>query len=178
MYFFCWIVVQLCLILCDPMHCSTPGLPVLYHPLSQRCHPTISSSVVPFSSCLQSFPASGSFLMIQFSTSSGQCMGALASASILLKNIQVGYPLGLTGLISLQGKGFCKSLLQNHRSLSRVSRVRSQSQDLTLKEADQKHQFFEFSLLCGLALTSIHDFWKNHSFDLMDVCWPSNVSTF
>ena len=97
------------------------------YPLSQWCHPTISSSVAPFSSCLQSFPASGSFLMSQFFTSSGQCIGASASASILLKNIQDGYPLGLTGLISLQCKGLCKSLLQIHRSLSRVSRVESVS---------------------------------------------------
>ena len=70
-------------------------------PLSQWCHPTISSSVVPFSSCHQSFPASGSFPMSQFFTSGGQSIGVSASASVLPKNIQDWFPLGWTGLISL-----------------------------------------------------------------------------
>ena len=69
---------------------------------SQWCHPTISYSVIPFSSCLQSFLASESFLMNQFFASGGQSIGA--SASILLVNIQDWFPLGLTGLISLQSK--------------------------------------------------------------------------
>ena len=68
------------------------------------CHPTISSSVVPFSSCLQSFPASGSFPMSQFFTSGGQSIGVSASASILPINIQDWFPLGWTGWISLQSK--------------------------------------------------------------------------
>ena len=72
-------------------------------PLNQWWHPTISSSVVPFSSCFQSFPASGSFTMSQLFTSGGQSIGA--SASVLLMNIQGWFPLGLTGLISLQSKG-------------------------------------------------------------------------
>ena len=67
------------------------------------CHPTITSSVIPFSSCLQSFPASGSFPMSQFFTSGGQSIGA--SVSILPMNIQDWFPLGLTGLIDLQSKG-------------------------------------------------------------------------
>ena len=71
---------------------------------SQWCHPTISSSVVPFSSCLQSFPALGSFTMSQFLESGGQSNGVSASASVLLMNIQDTFPLGLTGLISLQSK--------------------------------------------------------------------------
>ena len=71
-------------------------------PLSQWCHPTISSSVVPFSSCLQSFPASGSFAMSPFFTSGGQSIGVSASASVFPGNIQDWFPLGLTGLISLQ----------------------------------------------------------------------------
>ena len=71
--------------------------------LSQWWHPTISSSVVPFS-CLQSFPASGSFLMSQLFTSGGQSIGASASALILPMNIQDYFPSGLTGLISLQFK--------------------------------------------------------------------------
>ena len=74
------------------------------------CHPTISSSVVPFSSCLQSFPASGSFPMSQFLISGGQSIGASASASVLSMNIQDWFPLGLTGLISYE------SLLQHHSS--------------------------------------------------------------
>ena len=79
-------------------------------PLSRRCHPTISSSVVPFSSHLQSFPTSGPFQMSQFFTSGGQSIGAPASASVFPMNIQVWFPLGLTGLISLQSNG----LLQHH----------------------------------------------------------------
>ena len=71
-------------------------------PFSQWCHPTISSSVVPFSSCLQSFPASGSFPMSQLSASGGQSTGLSASASVLPMNIQDWFPIGLTGLISLQ----------------------------------------------------------------------------
>ena len=74
-------------------------------PLSQWCHPIISSSVIPFSSHLQSFPASGSFPVSQFFTSRGQRIGASASASVLPVNIQDWFPLGWTGLISLQSKG-------------------------------------------------------------------------
>ena len=74
------------------------------YPLSQWCHPTISSSVIPFFSYLQSFPASGSFLMSQLFASGGQSIGALASASVLPMNIQGWFPLGLTGLISLLSK--------------------------------------------------------------------------
>ena len=76
-------------------------------PLSWWCPPTISSSVVPFSSYLLSFPASGSFLMSQFFTLGGQSIGTSASASILM-NIQDWFPLGLTGLISLLSKGFSR----------------------------------------------------------------------
>ena len=75
-------------------------------PLSQWCHPTISSSVVPFSSCLQSFPASESFPMSNPSASDGQSIGA--SASVLPMNIQGWFPLGLTGLISLQFNGLSR----------------------------------------------------------------------
>ena len=74
-------------------------------PLSQWCHPTISSSVIPFSSHPQSFPASGSFPMGQFFTSGGQSTGVSASASVLPMDFQSWFPLGLTGLISLQSKG-------------------------------------------------------------------------
>ena len=90
-----------------PSDCSMPGFPVHHRPtppraysnscpLSLWCHPTISSSVVPFSSCLQSFPASESFQMSQFFTSGGQSIGVSASESALSMNIQDWFPLGLT----------------------------------------------------------------------------------
>ena len=110
----------------------------------QWCHPTISSSVVPFSSHLQSFPASGSFLRSLFFASGGQSIGASASASVLLINIQDRLPLGWTGWISLQSKG--------------LSRVFSNT-------TVQKHQFLGAQLFYSSTLTLIHDYWKNHSFD-------------
>ena len=91
-----------------PSPSPSPGACSNSCPLSQWCHPTISSSVIPFPSCLQSFPASGSFLMSQLFTSGGQSIGASASASVLPMNIQDWFPLGLTGLISLQCKGFSR----------------------------------------------------------------------
>ena len=88
-------------------------------PLSRWCHPTISSSVIPFSSCLQSFPASGSFQMSQPSTSGGQSIGVSASASVLPMNTQDWSPLGWTGWISLQPKGlsrvFSNTTVQKHQ---------------------------------------------------------------
>ena len=77
-------------------------------PSSRWCHPTILTSVISFSCCLQSFPASGSFLMSQLFTSGGQSIGASASASVLPMNIQDWFPLGLTGLIFLHSKGLSK----------------------------------------------------------------------
>ena len=135
-------VAQSCPTICDPMDCSKPGFPVLHYlpvcsnscPLSQWSHPIISSSVIPFSSCLQSFPASGSFPMSQFFTSGGQSIGVSASASVLPMNIQDWFPLGWTGWISLQSKG--------------LSRVFSNT-------TVQKHQFFGASLLHSPTLTSI-----------------------
>ena len=88
-------------------------------PLSQWCHPTISSSVTPFSSCPQSFPASGSFPMSQFFASGGQSIGASVSTSVIPMNIQDLFPLGWTGLISLQSKGlsrvFSNTTVQKHQ---------------------------------------------------------------
>ena len=93
---------------------------------SQWCHSTISSSVVPFSFCLQSFPASGSFQLSQFFTSGGQSVGVSASASVLpIMNIQDWFPLGWSGWTSLQSKG--------------LSRVFSNT-------TVQKHQFFDAQL--------------------------------
>ena len=99
----------------------TPRIYLNSCPLSRWCHPTISSSIVPFSSCLQSFPASGSFPRSQFFTPGGQSIGVSASTSDLPRNIQDWFPLGWTGWISLQSKG-----------LSRVF------PNITV----QKHQFF------------------------------------
>ena len=146
------------------MNHSTPGLspsqtarvyPDLC-PLSRWCHPTISFSVIPFSSHPQSFPASGSFQMKQLFASGGQSDGVLALTSVLPVNTQDWSPLGWTGWISLQSKG--------------LSRVFSNT---TL----QKHQFFG-SQLYSSTLTSIHDYWKKHSLDQTDLCWPSSISAF
>ena len=113
-------------------------------PLSQWYHPTISSAVVPFSSCLQSFPASGSFPMSQFFASGGQRIGTSASASVLPVNIQDWSPLGWTGWISLLSKGlsrvFSNTTIQSINSLA-------------------------LSFLHSPTRTSIHDYWINHSYD-------------
>ena len=119
--------------LCDPMVCSMPGLPVHHQfrvysnscPWSRWCHPTISSSVISFSSCLQCFPASGSFPMNQFFTSGGQRIGVSVSASVLPLNIQDWFPLGWTGWISLQSKGlsrvFSNTTVQKHQFCAQLS---------------------------------------------------------
>ena len=100
----------------------TPGIYSNSCPLSQWCHPTISSSAVPFSSRLQSFPASGSFQMSQFFASGGQSIGVSASISVLPMNIQDWFPLGWTGWISLQSKGlsrvFSNTTVQKHQFFS------------------------------------------------------------
>ena len=150
--------------ICDPMDCSMPGLPVHHQipefthscPLSQWCYPTISFSAVPFS-CLQSFPGSGSFLMNQIFESGGQSIGVSASASVLPVNTRDWFPLGWTGWISLQSKG--------------LSRVFSST-------AVQKNWFFGAQHSLCPTLTSIHNYWKNHSFDYIDLCQQSNVFTF
>ena len=124
-------------------------------PLSRWCHPTISSSVIPFSSCLQSSPASGSFLESQLFTPGGQSIAALASASVLPMSIQHWFPLGLTGLISLLSKG--------------LSKVFSSS-------TIWKHQFFgtQPSLWSN---SHIHtQLLENHSFDYRDLCQQIDVS--
>ena len=101
-----------------PWHSPTPRAHSNSCPLSQWGHPTISSSVVPFSH-LQSFPASGSFQMSQFFTSSGQSIGVSASASVLPMNIQDWFPLGWTSWVSLQSKGlsrvFSNTTVQKHQ---------------------------------------------------------------
>ena len=91
-----------------PCPLPTPGVYSNSCPLSRWCHPTISSSVVPFSIPFQSFPASGSFPMSHFFTSGGQSIGASAAASVLPMNIQDWFPLGWTGFISSMSKGFSR----------------------------------------------------------------------
>ena len=102
-----------------PCPSPTPRVHPNPYPLNQWCHPTISSSVVPFSSCHQSFPASGSFQMSQLFASGGQSTGVSASASVLPMNIQDWSPLGWTGWISLQSKGlsrvFSNTTVQKHQ---------------------------------------------------------------
>ena len=92
----------------SPCPSPTPGVHLNPCPLSRWCHPTISSSVVPFSSCPQSFPASGSFPMSQLFASGGQSIGVSASASVLLMHIQDWFPLELIDLNSLQSKGLSR----------------------------------------------------------------------
>ena len=144
-------VAQWCPALCDPMYCSTslpcpsptPGVCSNSCPLSHWCHPTISSSIIPFS-CLQSFPASWSFPMSQFFTSGDQNIGVSTSASVLPMNIKDCFPLGWTGWISLQSKGLSR-VLQHHSSKASI--------------------LFVLSFLYSPTLTPIHDYWKNHSFN-------------
>ena len=126
-----------------PCPSPTPGACSNSCPSSRWCHPIyFLFSVIPFSSRLQPFPASGSFSMSQFFASGGQSIGVSASASVLPTNIQDWFPLGWTGWISLQSKG--------------LSRIFSNT-------TVQKHQFLgtQFSS----TLTSTHNYWKNHSFD-------------
>ena len=105
-----------------PCPSTTPRVYSNSCPLRQWCHPTILSSVIPFSSCLQSFPASGSFQMSQFFASGGQSIGVSALASVLPMNIQDWFPLEWTGLIFLQPKGlsrvFSNTTVQKHQLFS------------------------------------------------------------
>ena len=119
---------QSCLTLCNAIDCSMPGFPVFHHlleHLSQWCHPTVLSSVIPLSSCLQSFLALRSFLMSQLFSSGGQNIRASVSASALPTNIQDWFPLGFTALISLQSKGllrvFSNTKVQKHQCLKKKS---------------------------------------------------------
>ena len=105
-----------------PCPSPSPGACSNSCPLSWWCHPSISSSVLSFSSCLQSLPASGSFPMSQLFASGAQSVGASALASVLPMNIQDWFPSGLTGLISFQSKGlsrvFSNTTVQKHQSFS------------------------------------------------------------
>ena len=119
-------VTQSCLTHWDPMDCSQASLSITnswsllkFMSIVSWCHPTISSSIAPFSSCLQSFPALRYFPVSQFFASDGQSIKVSALASVLPMNIQDWYPLGLTGFISLQSKGlsrvFSNTTVQKHQ---------------------------------------------------------------
>ena len=114
-----------------PCPSPTPGACSNSCPLSQWCHPTNSSSVIPFSSRLQSCPTSGSFPMSQFFASGGQSIGVSASASVLPMNIQNWFPLRWTGWISLQSKGlsrvFSNTTIQKHQFFSAQASLWSNS---------------------------------------------------
>ena len=125
-------VTQLCPTLCDPhglqhtrLPCPSPTSGVYSNscPFSWWCHPTISSSVIPFSSCPQSFPTSGSFQMGQIFDSGGQIIGVLASASVLPMNTQGWSPLGWISWLDLPAvQGTLKSLLQHYSSKASIPR--------------------------------------------------------
>ena len=132
----------------------SPGVCSNSCPLSRWSHPTISSSVAPFSSCPQSFPASGSFPMIWIFKSGGQSIGASVSALVLPMNIQGWFLLGLTVLMSLLSKGLSRVLAPQFESFSSLV----------------------LSIFYGPMLTPINDYWKSHSFDYIDLCWQSDVS--
>ena len=125
-----------------PCPSPTPRVHPNWCPFSRWCHPTVTSSVVPFSSHLQSCPASGSFKISLSFTSGGQRIGVSASASVFPMNTQDWSPLGWTGWISWQSKG--------------LSRVFSNT-------TVQNINFSVLSSLYSPTLTSIHDYWKNHS---------------
>ena len=124
--------------------------------LSQWCHPTISSSVTPFFSCPQSFPASGSFPKSRLFASGGQIIKASASASVFPMNMQGWFPLGLNSLL-LAVQATLRSLLQYHSSKALI-------QCSVFFMVQLSHQYTTY--------------WKNHSFDYMDLCQQSNVSAF
>ena len=127
-----------------PCPLPTPRIYSNSCPLSRWCHPTIISSVVPFSSCLQSFPASGSFQMSQFFTSSGPSIGVSASATVLPMNIQDWCPLGWkVGPLCHPRDSQESSPTPQFKSINSLA----------------------LSFLYSPTLTSIHDYWKNHSFD-------------
>ena len=127
-----------------PRPSPTPGVHSNSCPLSQWCHATISSSVVPFSSCLQCFPASDSFQMSQLFASRGQSIGVSASTSVLPMNTQDWFPLGWTGWIPCSPRDF-----QESSPTPQFKSINS----------------WALSFLYSPTLTSIHDYWKNHSLD-------------
>ena len=140
-----------------PCHSPSPGICSNSRPVSWWWHPTISSSVIPFSSCFQSFPASVSFPKSQLFASGGQSIGA--PASVLPMNIQGWrFPLGLTAVP--------------------IPCSPRDSQESSPTPQFKSISSSALSLLYGPTLISIHNYWKNHSFDYMDLCQQSDASAF
>ena len=159
-------VAQSCPTLFNPMDCSMPGLPVCHQLLEfTQTHVhwvwTMPSNHLilccPLLLCLWSFPASGSFPMNWLFASGGQSSGASASASVLKMSVQGWFPLGLTGLTPC-----CPRDSQESSPVLQFKSINSSP----------------FSLLYGPTLTSIYDYWKDHSFDYMDLCQQSYVFAF
>ena len=140
-----------------PCPSLSPGVCSNSCPLSPWCYLTISSFADPFSFCIQSFPVLRYFPMSWLFKSGGQNIRASMSPSVLPMNIQSWFTLGLTDLI-LQYKGFSRVFSSNHSSKALTSSV--------------------LTLLYDSTLTCIHDYWKKHSLDYMDLCWQSTVSAF
>ena len=136
-----------------PCPSPIPGVCSNSCPQSQWWHPTTSSSIIPFFSWLQSFPALGYFPMSQLSTSGDQSFGASASVSVPPMNTQDWSPLGWTGWIFLQSRDTQESF-----PTPKFESINS----LTL------------SFLYGPMLTSTHDYWKNHGFGYREYCWQIN----
>ena len=158
-------VAQSCPTFCDPMDCSTPGLPV-HHQLLELVQPhvhRVSDAIEPSRPLSSLSPPAfnlsqhqGLFQWVS-SASGGQSTGASASPTVFPMNSQGWFPLGLTGLISLQFKG--------------LSRVFSSTRI-------QNHHYLALSLLYDSTLISIHDDCKNQSFDYSDLCWQNDVTAF
>ena len=157
-------VTQSCPTLCNPkehsrLSCPSPSPRVCSdsYPLSRWCYLTISYFAVLFSFCLESYPSSGSFPMSWLFELGGQSIGASALASVFSMNIKGWFPIRLTEFDFLAVQGTFKSLLQHH---------------------SLKASVLQLTLLHGPALTSIHDYWKNHSFDYTDLCQQNDISVF
>ena len=140
-----------------PCPSSSPWACSHSHPLSQWCHPTILSSVVPFSSCLQSFPALGSFPMSRLFTSGGQNIGASALTLVFPMNIHDWFLLSLTGLLSYS------------------PRDSKESSPTPLLESTS---YSVLSLLYGPTFTSIHDYWNKPELSLYGTLSANNASAF
>ena len=162
----CCSVAKSCPAICHPMDWNMPGFPALYHlPEFPQIHAHWVSDGIqpsfpllsPFFCCPQSFPALGSFPMSRFFASGGQSIGAPASASVLPMKIQGWLPLGLTSLLSLLSKGLSRVF-----SNTRVQNINS----------------LVLNVFHDSTLTSIYVYWKNHSFDYMDICQQSDISPF
>ena len=140
-----------------PCPSPIPGVHPNPCPSNWWCHPTISSSVVPFSSYPQSVPASGSSPMSQLFVSGGPSIGVSVSTSVLPMNTHAWSPLGWTGWSPCSPRDSQESSpIPQFKSINSLA----------------------LSFLYSPTLTSIHDYWKNHNFDYTDLCWQSNVSAF